>query len=167
MRLVSLKKISTTVLLSMSMAFLWLTQCYSQSQSNTPIITTSSVADRSNQYLGAGGILSGTTIWHSQTPPKYPEWVEIQYSTPGIITKLSIKPQDGNPSRAPKNFVFQAGNDGKKWVDIYTVKDNVHKSGSDWHTWSFKNKGKYLYYRIFITGGGDPSLLTIQQIKLE
>ena len=141
--------------------------------SSTPIVTASSVINSSNQYLGAGGILSGTTIWHTQTPPKYPEWVEIQYSTPGIITKLSIKPQDEGPSggkeylRAPKNFIFQASNDGKKWVDIYTVKDNVHKSGSDWHTWSFKNKGKYLYYRIFITGGGEPSLLTIQQIKLE
>ena len=62
--------------------------------SSTPIYT-SSVINSSNQYLGQVVFYPGR-LYGITDATKYPEWVEIQYSTPGIITKLSIKPQDGN-----------------------------------------------------------------------
>jgi len=124
-------------------------------------------------YLSAGGILDGSTLWHAQTPPQYPEWVEIAYKNPIIVTKLKLEPQpnnrpgDGNHKRAPKDFIFQASNDEKAWVDLLTVKNNLHKDDNDWHEWKFTNHKKYSYYRMYITASDHPDLLTIQQLILE
>src|SRR3990172_10229986 len=66
------------------------------------------------------------TIWHSQSPPKYPEWVEIVFCPPAAITHLGIMAQDDSPAgsehkRGPKSFVLQGSNDRTNWKDLLKV----------------------------------------------
>jgi|GEM_PF-4136645 hypothetical protein len=169
--------IAVTIVVSFS-----LLQCNSKTeekQAKTPVadqnlvatITASSTMD-SNPVAGPQGILTGKTTWHAQKPSKYPEWVEIKYAIPQKFTKIAIKPQDKSPQgteyiRGPKDFSLQASNDGKEWVNLIEVKNDLYKNPMDWHEWSFENKKAYSIYRLFITAGGSPELLTVQQIKFE
>lgn len=113
------------------------------------------------------------TIWHAQSPPKYPEWVEIAFCPPASMTHLGIMAQDDSPAmpeihkRGPKDFVLQGSNDRTKWEDLYMVKDNVYTKGGEWKEWDFSIKNnRYTYYRIYITASSATGLLTIQQILL-
>ncbi len=123
-------------------------------------------------FLPYSLIADGGT-WHCQSPPKYPEWVEIEYVKPTKITYLAIKSQPDSAGgsehkRGPKDFVLQGSNSRKSWVDLLKVKDNFYKEGGEWKSWSFKNKSSYAYYRIYMTANcGDPSYLTISQIKIK
>ncbi len=141
-------------------------------QDRLPTIKVSSNMDPNNPEFNPALLMTDNIIWHSQVPPDFPEWVLLQYVTPVIKNKLIMKPQDigetGNEYlRAPKDFVIQAGNDLQNWKDLFHVKNNIHKSGNDWHGWSFENTHPYLYYRIYITASGTPNLLTINRIYLE
>lgn len=83
---------------------------------------------------------------------------------------LSIRAQAGKKAfleRAPKTFVFQGSHDEKSWTNLLDIKDAGFTSEKVWRTFEFDNNTKYKFYRIYIwTNGGDPSLLTIQQIAL-
>ena len=110
-------------------------------------------------------------IWHAQSPVKFPEWIKVTFKSPANITHLGIMAQDDSPAgnehtRGPKDFILQASNDGTNWRELLKVSRNVYTKGGEWKEWDFQNKEKYYYYRIYITAGNDPGLLTIRQIKL-
>ena len=140
-----------------------------------PIVAPKNVNVSSNLFPDflPYGLVANKGTWHSQSPPKYPEWVEIEYAKPTTITYIAIQSQPDSVNgsehkRAPKDFVFQGSNDRKNWVNLLNVKDNSYKEGGEWKSWSFKNKASYTYYRIYMTANcGDPSYLTITQIKLK
>ena len=137
-----------------------------------PGIMASSVMDKNNPDMNPAGLLAGTGIWHAQSPPKYPEWVEIEYPEPFLATGLSVLPQPEGPAgkehlRAPKDFLLQGSNDRKTWSELLSVRGNVHANGSEWRQWTLRNSTPWRYYRLFITASGDPALLTIRQIRLE
>ena len=139
---------------------------------STTFTMTASSHMNSDQHLSVDGLLSGSTIWHAQTPPHYPEWVQVKYSRPKKVKSFSMKPQDSSPNgqeylRAPKDFQLAGGNDGKTWQTLLTVKNNIPGDSKQWGAWKIDTPGEYLYYRITITAGGNPALLTIQQIKLD
>jgi len=111
-----------------------------------------------------------THIWHTDKPPQYPQWIQFQYSRPQTLHKISISSQTGKPEfakRAPKHFIFQASNDERSWTDLIEVKNAGFTSEQTWRTFEFENNKEYTFYRIYIlANGGDPSLLTIQQVAL-
>ena len=83
---------------------------------------------------------------------------------------LSTKAEEGKKAfskRAPKRFIFQASNNGKSWNDLMEVKDAEFTYEKVWRNSPLKYNKKYTFYKIHIlANGGDPSLLTIQQIAL-
>lgn len=121
------------------------------------------------------------TIWHAESPPKYPQWVEISFSKPMLITHLGIRSQGDSLNgrehgRGPKDFTFQGSNEistslesfkNQKWTDLLKVKNNIYTRGEEWKDWFFRNNTEYRHYRIFIKAGGDPDYLTIRQIRLD
>jgi len=112
------------------------------------------------------------TIWHAQSPPRFPEWIEIAYSGKTKKTHLEIMAQDDSPggnehTRGPKDFVVQGSNDGVKWKDLLHVTNNVYTKSGEWKDWDFDNGDGFSRYRIYITAGNDEGLLTIRQIKLQ
>lgn len=113
----------------------------------------------------------GPHFWHAEKKPQYPQWVQFEYPSPQKLSTLSIKAQFSSKldltNRAPKHFVFQASNDGRSWTDLIEVKDAGFTSENVWRTFQFENDKEYAFYRIYIlANGGNPSLLTIQQIAL-
>lgn len=111
------------------------------------------------------------TIWHAQSPTKYPEWVEAVFDAPVKLTHFGIMSQDTSANgmeykRAPRDFTFQGSNDGQSWKDLKKVTGNEYSKGGEWKEWDVENNEKFSHYRIYITASGDPSLLTIRQIKL-
>jgi len=114
---------------------------------------------------------TGKYIWHAERNPKYPQWVQIKYSTPQRFSTLDMRAQASSKmdltGRAPKSFIVQASNDGKSWIDLLDVKDAGFATKNVWRTFKFENNKEYKIYRIYITSNmGDPSLLTIQQVAL-
>lgn len=130
------------------------------------------------QYSPEHLMEEGRTIWHAEQPPKYPQWVEISFLKPTVISHLGIRSQGDSPGgkehcRSPKEFVFQATHDPnirfkeRRWNDLCQVKNNHYVQGEAWKDWFFENSTAYRFYRIYITAGGDPDFLTIRQIRLD
>lgn len=137
-----------------------------------PVVTASSVMDKNNPGMSPSGILNGDGIWHAQSPPKYPEWIDISYPAPFVAISFSLLPQQNSPGgnehvRAPKDFRLLASKNRKKWIELLSVKDNIHKNGEEWRHWKLKNKTPWRYYRLRVTASGEPTLLTIKQIRIE
>lgn len=134
-------------------------------------IKASSNMDENNPGMNPALLISGNTIWHAQVPPNFPEWILIEHRNPVKKKMFIMKPQDIGPAgdeylRAPKDFIIQASNDLVNWNNLLDVRNNLHKSGVDWHTWKFENDSYYLYYRIYITASGSSNLLTINRLYL-
>ena len=68
-------------------------------------------------------------IWHSQRPPQYPEWLEVELLEPQKCQGISIKPQQGNYERAPSTFTIMGSNDKQEWKSLLSVSD--YKWASD------------------------------------
>ena len=149
---------------------------------DSPVISVSSNSLAGDEkYSPKYLLLENRTIWHAESPPKYPQWVEISFPTPIVLTHLGLRSQGDSPKgkehgRGPKDFIFQGSNESSesrgvlnspKWVDLLEVKNNDYTKGEEWKDWFFKNDVSYRYYRIFIKAGGDPDYLTIRQIRVD
>ena len=117
-------------------------------------------------------LLDSSQVWHAQSPPKYPEWVQIIYSKPQRITKLKVRTQGSEKdsqlfNRAPKDFNFQGSHDGKTWKNLQKVVAAKFSYEKPWLGWNFENKEAFQYYRLYITAnGGDKGILAIAQLGL-
>ena len=149
---------------------------------DSPVISVSSNSLAGDEKYSPKYLLQeNRTIWHAESPPKYPQWVEISFPKSVVLTHLGLRSQGDSPKgkehgRGPKDFIFQGSNESsdsrgvlnrRKWVDLLEVKNNVYTEGEAWKDWFFKNNVSYRYYRIFIKAGGDPDYLTIRQIGLD
>jgi len=149
---------------------------------NSAIITVSSNAFPGDDLYAPEYLMQeGRTIWHAESPPNYPQWVEISFPVPVIITHFGIRSQGDGPSgmehcRGPKNIVFQGSNESsessgsqksRKWRYLFKVENNAYAKGEEWKDWFFVNTTAFRYYRIYIKAGGDSNNLTIRQIRLD
>lgn len=130
------------------------------------ISASSQYKDHSPGYLL--GVLG--PYWNAEWSPKYPQWIQFEFSSPERLSMLSVRAQSTRrvfPERAPKAFTIQASHDGKNWTDLLDVKDARFTSEKAWRNFPFENDKEYNFYRIYITAnGGDSALLTIQQVAL-
>lgn len=163
------------------------TRAYSAKRSHSSPEVRSTITVSSNAFPGdkrfAPEFLmqEGRTVWHAEIPPTYPQWVEISFSEPVLVTHLGIRSQeDGRTgteySRGPRNFVLQGSNDsdelsnvptGRTWQFIHKVDNNIYTKGGEWKDWFFSNRTAFRSYRIYIKAGGDRDYLTIRQIRLD
>jgi hypothetical protein len=149
---------------------------------DNPVISVSSNSLAGDEKYSPKYLLQESrTIWHAESPPKYPQWVEMSFPTPVVLTHLGLRSQGDSPKgkehgRGPKDFIFQGSNESSDsrgisnsstWVDLLEVKNNAYVKGEEWKDWFFKNAVSYRYYRIFIKAGGDPEYLTIRQIRVD
>ena len=108
--------------------------------------------------------LGDLMIWHSQSPPEYPEWLEFELLKPQKWQGISIKPHQGHYERAPSTFTIMGSNDKQEWESLLSVSD--YKWVSDnWHQWNFEPSDKYKYYKMEIfANNGHPDFLTIERL---
>lgn len=131
-------------------------------------ITASSVMNES-KGLGPTGLLTGTTLWHSQKPPRLPEWVQLDLKSPASFTHFGMKAQPNSDKgleneRAPKDFIVQGKGKGGAWENLLDVKNAVFKPREEMKEWVLTRKGSYASYRVLINAGSSKEIVTIGQL---
>jgi tetratricopeptide (TPR) repeat protein len=103
-------------------------------------------------------------IWHSQSPPEYPEWLEFELPQPQKWKGISIKPQEGNHERSPSTFTIMGSNDKQEWEPLLSISD--YKWISDnWQQWNFEGQNEYKYYKMEIWANtGNLQWLTLERL---
>jgi hypothetical protein len=120
------------------------------------------------QDFGPGGVLSANQPgWHSQKPPKFPEWVQLDFNQKQSFTKLSLLPQDGFPDRGPKRLQIQVSDDGKTWTTAGTI-DNACGEVNRWKSLDVGKTVDTTHVRLLIESNcGSQELLTFRGLRFE
>lgn len=126
-------------------------------------------SSRSSEQFSEKNILeSYSPIWHSESGPKYPQWIEFAYKNPVIIKSITIEGQPGCLVRAPSEFYFQGRNDNEQWHNLLYVADAAITDGQEFKTWAVKKKNSYKYYRLYILkNNGSPDFVTIKKVSFD
>jgi hypothetical protein len=90
---------------------------------------------------------------------------EINDATPQVITKYSITSASEAPEKDPKDWIFQASNDGNEWVDLHTHTGETF-GRSQTQTFSINNNAAYQYYRLNVSNNNGGEGLQIAEMKL-
>jgi len=118
------------------------------------------------QYSADTIMETSSKIWHSESTPTYPQWLEFEYKSPLIINRISILCQIGAPERAPSDFYFQGQYENGQWLNLLKVNSAPFKAGNESISWSIENTHAFKRYRLYITkNNGAADLLTIGQIS--
>lgn len=129
-----------------------------------PKIIVSSVSNNLNGY---GLLESKSPGWHAESPPAYPQFITLNFSSLKTVGSLGLKPQDGWTNRFAKAVRIETSEDGVTWKPIAGSDDICKEIENDgWVNLSFNPvKTKKLKVMIFSNcDGGD--LLTIQGVKV-
>lgn len=126
-------------------------------------ITTSSV------YMnnpGTGLLKALQAGWHSQSPPKYPEWIEIKFQEPQVFSKMSMLPQDGGVDRSPKKIRVETS-DGVTWTPLITLEDACPKTINTWHTYELGKSVETMRVRLMIDSNCGSAIITLRGVKFD
>ena len=139
---------------------------YLNNQLNFAPIAIRSSSVSSNLYSADSILKESPVVWHSESNPVYPQWIEFEYKSPVIITQLTMRAQPGGSRRAPSEFYFQGlGKDGK-WLNLLVVPNTSFKDGEELRSWPVKNTKAFKHYRIYITkNNGAPDFVTIAKVN--
>ena len=131
-----------------------------------PLIRASSVSNET--YMADTLLEESGAIWHSKSPPDYPQWLEFEYQKPVIINKLVMYSQEGAPQRGPSEFYFQGQDERGRWRDLLTVSHAGFTDTEGVKSWAIQNKEKFKHYRLYILkNSGSPDFVTIRHIDFE
>ena len=109
----------------------------------------------SSSYWGANG--SGGMYTNS-----FPAWLQYQFPTAQTVNKYIISANSGY--RWPTAWQFQGSNNGTSWTTLHTVTGNPAVNGQ--YSFAFPNASAYTYYRLYVTGGADPTYLMIDGLRM-
>ena len=118
--------------------------------------------------FGPGGILAANQPgWHSQRPPRFPEWVQLDFNQRQTFTKVWLLPQDGFPDRGPKRLLVQLSDDGKSWTTAGSVDDACGETNR-WKTLDLGKQVETSRVRLWIESNcGSKELLTFRGLRFE
>jgi hypothetical protein len=141
-------------------------------KSGTPIPTTAVTVTASslhpNAELGPQGLWSAKAPgWHSQPGTTYPQVITSDLSTPRVMHRIGLFPQEGQLARAPKAVEIEVSEDGYTWRPIGSTADACQPNTTDgWYDINLPSEitSRYLRLRI-LSNCGDPNLLTLQGLR--
>jgi hypothetical protein len=131
-----------------------------------PTVTASSML--SPQFDPHCLMSASKRIWHSQSPVRFPEWVELRFDTPLRVGRLFLQSQDRHPERSPGRFRLEVWHsDG--WQPVLEVAQCHWRSGGgQWQVWPLARPLAARRFRLVVLGNaGDPGLVTLQNLYLE
>ena len=119
---------------------------------------------------GPDGLLASTPPgWHSANPPRYPEWVMVDFQASRQIRSLGLLPQNGHPERAPKLIRVEVSADGNAWTSA-AGSDNacLPNTADGWSNIDFPKPATGRYLKITILSNcGDPNLVTFRGLRFD
>lgn len=147
-----------------------------------PVLTSNTAnvnfkASASSEYTVSPGYLAwrafvngvnGTLCW-ATAQFNTTGWLQMTMVTARRVSLYYLCGQTGRPLGSPKNWTFEASDDGEKWTVIDT---REHVTGWVDNTWKgfavpVQNIGLYKMYRLNVTANnGDTNFLTIGAMQL-
>lgn len=107
----------------------------------------------------------GDTVWHSESPPKFPVTIEFEYEKPEKLSALMLFPQIGNKTRVPSNFVLQGMSAKGEWINLLNVKGaKTDDDGAPIRLQLAGNAAYKSYRMIIFANGGSPGFVTLRRI---
>jgi hypothetical protein len=105
-------------------------------------------------------------IWHSERPPSFPEWLQLDFERPLRATRLCLQSQAQHPERAPTCMALEAL-DRDQWLTLLSVRNAAWKRGDEWQIWKIEREPiSARRYRLMIFASGDRNLVTVQNMYL-
>ncbi len=91
-----------------------------------------------------------TTYWSNDG--NLPIWLKYNFGNDNgkVIAKYRIYYEGGSYDASPKDWTFQASNDGSSWITLDT-RTNQNWGSNSWKEYTFKNEVRYSNYRILIS----------------
>ena len=128
-------------------------------------ITTSSVL---RQFNANGLLRAAEPGWHANSPPVYPEWIEISFDDMQTVGGLALLPQDANFARGPRQLVVETSADGTTWAPIAMIDHACNGPNQRWRSHPFGSPTRTQHLRLTIFSNcGDRTLLTLRGIRVE
>lgn len=111
-------------------------------------------------------LVDDSTYWVSSTT----NTGSITYSFKNRLKINELNIKGYAKSSSPKNWTFQASNDGSNWTTLFTKMNDTWDDAGLNHTYSITNSGYYKYYKINITAvttsGGNIYLLYVKMNQI-
>lgn len=104
------------------------------------------------------------TKWLHFNPPNT-VWNSYEFSTPTTIRSYSMTSADDVPARDPKDWYFEASNNGTNWVILDSVQNEVFNSRFEKHSYPLNNSTAYTYYRFNITDNQGDLATQLQELE--
>ena len=104
------------------------------------------------------------SIWHSVSPPVYPQIIQFRYEKPLVMTHISLLPQIGAVDRAPLSFVLQGKENGGSWAEMLSVKNAIYLDDRA-KLWRITKADFFTNFRLIIYANGGPAnFVTIRKL---
>jgi len=132
-----------------------------------PIVIRAS-SQAGDEYSANSILDESNVIWHSKSPPTYPQWIEFEYKTPVIITQLTMQCQPGGARRAPAEFYLQGLDENSQWSNLLVISKASFTDKEELKSWPVENKKAFKCYRVYIvSNNGEPDFVTIARISFD
>jgi hypothetical protein len=101
---------------------------------------------------------SGDAQWYNLIRPT-PAWLQVQFGGGAGVALSEYRLTSGNdaPERDPRDWEFQASNDGATWTTLDRQTGGSFESRQQTKSYSFQNSTPYRFYRLYITANQQAS----------
>ena len=72
--------------------------------------------------------------WIAQINAVFPEWIRLDLGTSQTVLQVAMRPQDGAPLRAPKDFLIQGSSDGTNFTTVRSVANSTSWTNGAYRT---------------------------------
>jgi len=100
-------------------------------------------------------------------------WIEIDFrGSPRTAKEYALQTGnhgiDGRDStgRMPKDWRFEASNDGANWTVLDVQEDQTNWTVNERRMYRCNNSSAYRYYRLYITAGVNPKILRLYELRV-
>ena len=109
-----------------------------------------------------------TTYWSNDG--NLSVWLQYKFGDANakVIAKYRIYYEGGSYDASPKDWSFQASDDGSSWTTLDS-RTNENWSSNSWKEYTFSNEVRYSYYRILISDnkGTSDNYVYINEIEMQ
>lgn len=99
------------------------------------------------------------TRWENAGATALPHW--WKYDLGVGVTKMATSIRIYGKANDITAWQFQGSNNNADWTSLYTGGEIL----AGWNTYSFVNATAYRYYRVYITAGADPNVVSFYEIE--
>ncbi|WP_137938174.1 discoidin domain-containing protein [Chitinivorax sp. B] len=136
-----------------------------QPKADGPTISASS----QTAELGPAGLMQATKPgWHSDQPPKFPEYITVDLHASKAVGTVGLLQQEGQPKRGPKALRIEVSSDGNEWTPVAGADDACQPNAKDgWTDVTLSKPATARYVKVVVFSNcGDPHLLTIRGLRI-